>query len=79
MTACVLKWYLADQLQSLVVLSLVGNTDRFDPADDSQVHIQNEGRVLNGHTNMNTLVQMERATALLIIEQTFSTLMKYSL
>ncbi len=41
--------YLADQLQPFGVLSLVGNTDGLQSADDSQVHIKNKWRLLDVH------------------------------
>lgn len=40
-------WYLADQLKSFSVLSLVGNTNGLKSADGSQVHIKNEVRLLH--------------------------------
>lgn len=39
--------YLADQLQTLGVFSLVENTDGFQSANDPEIHVKNKRRVLN--------------------------------
>lgn len=55
-------WYLAHQLQSFGVLSLVGNTDGLQSADDSQVHVENKWTLLDVQRHSHTVPKSHKHT-----------------
>lgn len=75
--------YLADQLQPFGVLSLVGHADGLQPADDSQVHVEDERTLLGARkAKVSAHTEGKRQSSdgwMHAIRITLSTLVKYSL